>query len=354
MNKHLKGGAADPFLQLKSFISLVIFGYFGVKIVYGLFFKFYPEKFYYRNIDINTNEVQSESSEDNTKNVTLNAYMPGVWNTEITDFVVTIILSLIVYIYTNLGVRSMIEDNGNINTGLLLGYILGLGFPPFLKTIQPLIKPDPNNNMGRWVLNCLSYGLFIVIIAVIVIVNYVAADDMKNIISYTTFIATIILLLFGLFLARKTQQTVGPVTYYYSEGESCKSKSQKYVMSSGDLVKISPVFCSFILLLLFSYDPADAGWKYIYIMMFGIFLGVFVSGLSYYGIEYFMLKQPIKQCNSLSECSTVEDPTVYDEEMTDQLQTVNDNNKSLNIIKVIMLIALIVVVAFLINKNVNK
>ena len=98
----------------------------------------------------------------------------------------------------------------------------------------------------------------------------------------------------------------------------------------------------------------NAGWKYIYIMMFGIFLGVFVSGLSYYGIEYFMLKQPIKQCNSLSECSTAKDPTVYDEEMTDQLQTVNDNNKSLNIVKVIMLIALIAVVSLLIYKNVNK
>ena len=354
MNKHLKGGASDPFLQLKSYMSLIIFGYFGVKVVYGLFFKFYPQKYYYRNIEINTGDVESEVNEDNTKNVTLNAYMPGVWNTEITDFVVTVILAFIVYIYTNLGVRSMIDDNGNINTGLLLGYIIGLGFPPFLKTIQPLLKVDQNNNLGRMVLNCLSIGLFIVIIAVIVIVNYISADNMKNIASYTTFISTIILLLFGLFLARKTQQTVGPVTYYFTEGNSCRTKSQKYVMSSGDLVKITPVFSSFILLLLFSYDPADAGWKYVYIMLFGIFLGVFVSGLSYYGIEYFMLKQPIKQCNSLSECSTVEDPSVYDEEMSEQLETVNDNKKSLNIIKVIMLIALIVVVSFLINKNVNK
>ena len=45
MNKHLKGGAADPFLQLKSFISLVIFGYFGVKIVYGYFLNFIQKNF---------------------------------------------------------------------------------------------------------------------------------------------------------------------------------------------------------------------------------------------------------------------------------------------------------------------
>ena len=47
INKLLKGGnIVDPFLQIKSFITMIILGYFGVKIVYGLFFKFYPEKYY--------------------------------------------------------------------------------------------------------------------------------------------------------------------------------------------------------------------------------------------------------------------------------------------------------------------
>ena len=45
MSKVLKGGnIEDPFLQIKTFMSMIIFGYFGVKIVYGLFFQFYPEK----------------------------------------------------------------------------------------------------------------------------------------------------------------------------------------------------------------------------------------------------------------------------------------------------------------------
>ena len=89
-------------------------------------------------------------------------------------------------------------------------------------------------------------------------------------------------------------------------------------------------------------------------MVFGIFLGVFVSGLSYYGIEYFLIKQPIKQCDTASECSTIKDPTDYDGTMQEDLENVNDNKKSLNIVKVIMLIALIVVVGYLIYKNVNK
>ena len=40
-------------------------------------------------------------------------------------------------------------------------------------------------------------------------------------------------------------------------------------MSSGDVIKLTPVFCTFILLLLFSYDPKDAGWKYFYILFYG-------------------------------------------------------------------------------------
>ena len=89
-------------------------------------------------------------------------------------------------------------------------------------------------------------------------------------------------------------------------------------------------------------------------MFFGIILGVFVSAISYYGIEYFLIKQPIKQCNSASECNTVLDPEAYDEEMTNELEQVNTNKKGLNIIKIIMILALITIVSFLIYKNVSK
>ena len=115
MSNILKGVNIDNhYLQLQTFLSMVILGYFGVKVVYGIFFNFYPEKYYYRNIDINTSESEEESL--NTKNVVMNAYMPGLWNTEITDFVVTVILSLIIYIYTNMANRTMIDDNGNLNS----------------------------------------------------------------------------------------------------------------------------------------------------------------------------------------------------------------------------------------------
>ena len=355
MNKVLKGGNHnDPFQQIKTYMSMIILGYFGVKIVYGLFFKFYPLKYYYRNVDINVSGPETQNNQNNSEQVLLNAYMPGIWNTEITDFSVTVILAFIVYIYTNLGVRAMIDEEGNLSSALLLGYILGLGYPPYAAILGPILKPSPNNNMGNMVLNCLSIGIFVLIIVLVILSNYFNAGNMSNVMSYSTFCAAIVLLLFGLFIARKQQETVGPVTYYFSNAENCKSKSQKYVMSSGDLIKISPAFACFVLLLFFSYDPSDAGWKYVYIMFFGIILGVFVSAISYYGIEYFLIKQPIKQCNSASECSTILDPESYDEEMSNELEQVNTNKKGVNIIKVIMIIALIAIVSFLIYKNVSK
>ena len=39
---------------LQSYLALIILGYFTIKIIYGGFFKFYPDKYYYRNVDINT------------------------------------------------------------------------------------------------------------------------------------------------------------------------------------------------------------------------------------------------------------------------------------------------------------
>ncbi len=356
MNKLIKGGNIDnPYLQLQTFISMIIVGYFGVKIIYGIFFKFYPEKYYYRNIDINTSDP--ETKEYNTKKVVLNAYMPGVWNTEITDFIVTVVLCLIIYIYTNMANRAMIDNNGNLNKGLLFGYIIGLGFPPFMKTINPLFHVNENSKLGINVLNCLSVALFVIILLVIVIANYsFVGDNFNNILSYTTFIAVIILLLFGLFIARKTEQTVGPITYYFSNEEGCKSKKSKYVMASGDLIKITPVFCVFILLLLFSYDPTDLGWKYMYILFYGLFLGIFVSGISYYGIEYFLIKQPIKQCDTLSQCNTILSKEDYEEEdNSDIFETAKYNKDSFNVVKLIMCIALLIIIVYLFyNKNISN
>ena len=52
--------------------------------------------------------------------------------------------------------RAMIHDDGTLNSGLLIGYLIGLGFPPIMEAVKPLLEVNEDNNMGRSVLNCLS------------------------------------------------------------------------------------------------------------------------------------------------------------------------------------------------------
>jgi len=97
--------------QMEVFLSIIIIGYFGIKVVYGYFFNFYPEKYYYRNINITTNEKVDGR---NTGDITLNAYTPGVWNNEITDFITLIVLSTVIFVYTHVSTKSFVNINGNL------------------------------------------------------------------------------------------------------------------------------------------------------------------------------------------------------------------------------------------------
>jgi len=359
LKKNLNGGYLEnPYKQLEVFISLIILGYFGVKVIYGLFFKFYPSKYYFHNIEFTTNQNKNNASE--TENVILNAYMPGMWNTEITDFVVTIILSLIIYIYTYSANKTMLDDQGNINIILLFGYLIGLGFPPMKSVLDSLISNEENQNIGYYIFNCINLFIFIMILIFIILgSNYSKVNnDFSNQVSYITYICVIFLLLFGLYISRKKEDVTGPVQYYYSNGKNCQTNDKKYIKSSSDILNLSPVFLVFISLLLFSYNPDDLAWKNIYIFLYGLFLGVFVSGISYFGIQYFLIKKPMKQCNSLNECLNQKN----NNEETEEIDNIDNNQELLeinkfntnNFIKLMLIIGLFLIISFLIYNFMKK
>ena len=54
-------------------------------------------------------------------------------------------------------------------------------------------------------------------------------------------------------------------------------------------------FASFILLFLFFYETETISNKFLYIFIYGVLLGIVVSGISYFGIEYFLVKMPEKE-----------------------------------------------------------
>lgn len=95
---------------------------------------------------------------------------------------------------------------------------------------------------------------------------------------------------FGLILGRKVPSNYNVSSYFYNDGQSCSFIKNSVLQTSGDMIKITIPFMVFIILLLFSYEPSQLGNKNLYIFVYGLLLGILVSSISYFGIEYFLQK----------------------------------------------------------------
>jgi hypothetical protein len=298
--------------RLQLFISIIIVGYFGIKIIYGLFFNFYPLKYYNRNINITSNSNNNNIDQD----ITLNAYVPGLWNNEMTDFITAIVISLIIYIFTNASSKSIYNEYGNLNIAFIIGYIIGLGYPPISATIQTQTI-NTGSSIGKYIL--LGFSVIIIIIAIVS--NYRDSEKLGNTHkrNYLLYCLVVILLIGGLIITKKTSDNYSSVSYFNSNGESCTFVRNGVVQTSGDILNITAPFVSFIIILLFSYEPNEINFKNVYIMIYGILLGIIISGISYFGIEYFLQKIPERECNSVQECIMKKMP-----------EPVNNTNDDLN------------------------
>jgi hypothetical protein len=342
--------------QIEVFLSIIIIGYFGIKIIYGYFFNFYPEKYYYRNINISTNEnIEGKNTED----ITLNAYVPGVWNNEITDFIILIVLSIIIFIYTHVSTKSFVDINGNLSLSFLFGYIIGLGYPAIYTNYVQIYKNTNNySNVFRYIYLVILLIFFILII----ILNYYEATKLSSVhkINYLVYSCAIILLFSGLILSKKNIKSYNSVTYFYNNGEQCTFAKNGVFQSSGDVLNITLPFIVFVMLLFFSYEPEELMIKNLYTFIYGLLLGILVSSISYYGIEYFLLKTPEKECKDINECILKNMPTPINEtqiEINNTNTNIEDlninitNKKTINIssLKIISIIIIIIISIFLIN-----
>jgi hypothetical protein len=354
--------------QIEVFISIIIIGYFGIKVIYGYFFNFYPQKYYYRNISITTNENVDSV---NTENITLNAYTPGVWNNEITDFITLIVLCSVIFVYTHVSTKSFIDINGNLSLSFLFGYIIGLGYPAIYNNyIQLYTKEVSTSSMIQYI----YFILLLAFIIFVIVLNYNESNKLSNVhkISYLVYVCAIVLLFFGLILAKKNVKSYNSVTYFYNNGEQCTFAKNGVFQSSGDKINITLPFVVFIILLFFSYEPEELSMKNLYTFLYGLLLGILVSSISYYGIEYFLLKQPEKECKDVNECILKEMPEPLKETQTEinNKNVINPNNIDPNIksnllfnnkgkvkislLKIISIIIIIIISIFLIYFYIKK
>lgn len=293
--KILKGGYNEENM-IKLFFTIIILGYFGVKIVYAFFFGFYPDKYYNRDIQINSNQ----SDPNNIKDIVVNAYVPGLWNNEITDFITTIVLSYIIYIFTSLSTKNFVNSNGNLELSFLLGYIIGLGYPPFYTFYLNRIKVD-NDSSSNIFIN-IYISIIIIFIIFSIIINYTGSSENSSNNGYLIYLMIFFLLIFGLLLSRKITNNYSSVTYFYNNGENCTFSKKGIIQSSGDKLNITTPFLSFVILLLFCYQPKKESLKNLYIFVYALLLGILISGISYFGMEYFLIKHPQKECSNIKDC----------------------------------------------------
>jgi Mn2+/Fe2+ NRAMP family transporter len=127
------------------------------------------------------------------------------------------------------------------------------------------------------------------------------------------------LLIYGLYITRKQSNNYSVVSYFNNNGDNCSFAKNGVLRTSGDVLNITLPFLAFILILLYSYEPTEIKIKYVYIFSYGILLGIIVSGISYFGMEYFLEKQPEKECNSIQECliKQMPEPVINDIDLPD-------------------------------------
>ena len=358
----LYGGSGNDMTQNKKiqmFFAIIILGYFGIKIVYGLFFGYYPQKYYNRNIQITSNK-----HDKNVEDITLNAYVPGVWNNEMTDFITILVLSIVIYIFTNVSSSSIINEYGNLNISFLLGYIIGLGYPPIYTNYLNYYYQETNESP---ILKYMYLTLSIMVIIGVFFINYRTANNLGRSyqINYIIYVIVLILLIYGLYFSKKNQKNYEHVSYFNQTHNSLSHNKTGFIRSSGDKLNITVPFVAFIVILLFSYEPTELPMKNLYASLYGIFLGIIVSGVSYFGMEYFLVKQPEKQCNSLKDCIEPEnihkpDSELHDIDINYKLPNINMNIKkptnlfkeyNVSILNVILFLFVILVAIYLFYYN---
>lgn len=299
------GGEGGGMKSLQVFITFIILGYFGVKIAYGGILKFYPDKYYSRTIEINKNDGGDGSDVTDGQSLT-STYVPNNWNNEFSDFITLTVLSFIIFVFTNFQYKMMIGPGGIVSPSFLIGYIFGLGYPPLRRSLTAMDVAG-GAAVQRPESTYTAAGLLAIIAIVVIISNYYSGGSDEegggSGTGFTIYMVTLILLLYGLFISRKQSRSLFNTKVYTAKNDKCATSKIGVIQTSGERVNFSIPFIAFVVLLLFKNDPRNPQFRLAIYFLFGLLLGILVSGISYYGIEYFLEKLPEKRCDDVDECT---------------------------------------------------
>jgi len=346
----------------KNFLIVIILGYYGVKIVFSYFFKMYTNKYYDANILLNTTD---NSGNNALKNIVINSYFPYTSNNDFSDFTILIILTFILYIFTENFVKSIFK-NSYLNINFLMGYIIGLTYPLInysrkssttLVNSQLLNSPYDNslNDKGSQI------GYIIIIFFSIIFIAVITMGDsntktLNKIQLLLIYIIVIIIVLYGLYTSKDNKYTLQNMSISVPNSQNY---IQKFLIYSGEKLQITAPFICWLLLLLYGITVNNNDNSFLLYIIYGILLGILVSGVSFYGIKYILNRDIINSCNSRSDCIAKLDQraiqklnrgqVISEEEQCDILDQINkltktNKNKYLKIYSFLIIIVVILLI----------
>ena len=279
-NNTFSSGLGD---RMRIYLIVIIIGYFLVKLAFAVF-GVYPNKYYNQTITLNTNSGGSDEQ-------IVNAYMPGVWNSELTDFLIMVIMCIILFFVKFNNIFPLTKNGSSMNYVLWVPFIVGM--------IIPAIKASAFSSSTK--IDNIESIIVVFIGFFMILYNFFVASSVGYKIKYLIYVGLIILIAVMLYVLRNKSSIFTNVLYNIrnKNTENCTRYDMENIVvkSSGEEFRLNTAFIVWLVLLLMSFNGGIMTNA-----VNGLLLGIFVSSVSFEGMEYPIIKTASDFCKTQEEC----------------------------------------------------
>jgi hypothetical protein len=272
--------------NLKTFVGMGLIVYLLLKAIFSPF-GLYPKKYYNQTMTINSNS-------DNNQDQIVNAYVPGIWNNEMTDIITFIVLIIVIFLLKSK--NNLVVYSNNVNYYLIISIVIACIYPP----LKQNFSDDPSS------MNLFEKIFIPLLLAVGFWFNFTTSPNKTY---YIIYLGLIIMIFTGLYLSKNNSEVYQDVLYNVSSTDN-KSNCTNYdtqeitVKSSGTVFKLTTVFVLFLSIIALPYNN-----NIITNVVNGVLIGLFTGMMSFYGFQYPFYRTPSDFCKNKTECQTKNIPT---------------------------------------------
>ncbi len=262
-------------VNLKKYVMMITLGYFGIKILEGAV---HPggRKLGGGGYVGSSSCPQGSSGESSTTQ----GYSGGSSTPqggEISNYAGMVTMAGVLFLLNNMMHRNI------MGPVYYFGFMLGLTAPFFRGSVL-----DTMDEKRRTSLNYLLYTVILVTVFLMIYLTMTATDDVVYTTNYLLYILVILLTVAGIIFTKST-----PKVY----STTAKKTEQKGMFERhGETVNLGMTISAWLVSLLFVADADSATANNMIGFVQGVFLGVFVSGVSIYGMHYILTPTEDRRC----------------------------------------------------------